>query len=254
MIAKTETEITALREGGRRLGTILRVLAADIRPGISTAELNERAESLIRAGGDAPAFLNYTPQGARRPYPGTLCASVNEEVVHGIPNEKPRTLKEGDIIALDLGLVHDGLIVDAALTVGVGVVDATAKKLIKTAQAALSAGIKKTKVGNTIGDIGYAIGVVIEKAGFVAANELGGHAVGKRVHEEPFVPNWGVPGSGVKLAEGMVLALEPIVNEGTANIKQLSDGYTIVTRDGKRSSHFEHTILITKKGPEILTK
>jgi methionyl aminopeptidase len=254
MIVTNEEEILTLREGGRRLGTILREVAKKALQGVTSAELDTLATKLIRGGGDEPAFLDYTPQGAKRPFPAALCVSINNEVVHGIPNEAPRTLKEGDIVALDLGLTHEGLTVDAAITVGVGSIDDVAAKLIRATKSALDAGIRAARAGNTTGDISAAIGASVEEAGFVPANELGGHGVGKSVHEEPYIPNSGIAGTGTTLVEGMALALEPIVNEGTANIQVKPDGYTIVTRDGKRSAHFEHTILVTKAGAEILTK
>ncbi len=254
MTVKTNKEIATLREGGKRLAEVLRILSVAAKEGVTTVTLDQLAREEIEKRGCRPAFLHYTPGGATRPYPATLCTSINNEVVHGVPNENPRTLKNGDIIALDLGLVHEGLIVDAAITVGIGTIDAKARKLIATAKKALAAGIGEATIGKHIGDISAAIGATIEKPGFRAANELGGHGVGNRVHEEPFIPNWGMRGTGELLVEGMVLALEPIVNEGTSHIRQLEDGYTIVTRDGKRSAHFEHTILVTKKGPEILTR
>lgn len=242
-----------LREAGKRLGAVLSAVAQAARVGATSAELDSLALKLIAEGGDRAAFLDYTPSGAKRPFPAALCVSINNEVVHGIPNEHPRTLKEGDIVSLDLGLTHRGFVVDAAVTVPVGVIDAAAKRLIAATKEALEDGIHQAVVGNTVGDISFAIGASIKKSGFSPANELGGHGVGERVHEEPYVPNWGTRGEGEKIVEGLVLALEPIVNEGSGNIRSLSDGYTIVTRDGKRSAHFEHTILVTKKGPEILT-
>ncbi len=253
MIAKKKEDIAALREGGRRLAGVLGALAKAAVPGATTTNLNELAEKLIRKGGDEPAFLNYMPQGAQRAYPAALCISVNDEVVHGIPQEKPRTLKEGDIVALDLGLTHRGLIVDAAITVPVGKVDAAGKRLITATRRALAAGIAAATHGKVTGDVSFAIGAEIKKSGFVPARDLGGHGVGERVHEEPYIANWGKRGVGTVLVCGMVLALEPIVNEGTSNIRMTSDGYTIKTKDGKRSAHFEHTILITEGEAEILT-
>jgi len=253
MIVKNEDEKKSLREAGKRLGNILHILSQEAKAGMTSAELNDRALTLIEEGGDSAAFLDYTPHSAKRPFPAALCVSINNEVVHGIPNEKPRTLKDGDIVSLDLGLTHQAFIVDAAVTVAVGKIDEEAKRLLRATSEALEAGIAQAKVGNTIGDISFAIGASIKKSGFAPANELGGHGVGRQVHEEPYIANWGKRGEGEKIVEGMVLALEPIVNEGTSNIKQLSDGYTIVTRDGKRSAHFEHTILVAKEGPEILT-
>ena len=253
MVAKTEEERAHLREAGKRLAAILDELSRKARPGMTSAELTALAARRIMEGGDRAAFLDYTPRGAKRAYPAALCVSINNEVVHGIPNEKPQTLQDGDIVSLDLGLIHRGFVVDAAVTVPVGVVDTAGKRLIAATREALSAGIAEARVGNSVGDISFAIGASIKKSGFSPANELGGHGVGREVHEEPYIANWGARGGGEKIVEGMVLALEPIVNEGTSNIRLMPDGYTIVTRDGKRSAHFEHTILVTSGGPEVLT-
>lgn len=254
MIATKNSEKDALREGGKRLANVLRALSTAAKPGVSTDELDRLAERLIREGGDEPSFLNYTPDGADRPYPATLCVSINDEVVHGIPNEQPRILRKGDIVGLDLGLTHKGLITDSAVTVGVGDIDNHAKKLLSATREALEAGIAAARPGGTVGDISAAIGSSIKKSGYSTPKELGGHAVGKRVHEHPYVPNTGAKGKGEKLVPGMVLALEPMLNEGTGAITLDEDGYTIRTRDGKRSAHFEHTILITEDGVEVLTR
>ncbi len=254
MILKTDTERENLIEGGKRLGTILRALSAKVAPGVTTEELDDLAEQMIRDGGDEPSFLGYTPEGAQRPYPATLCVSINDEVVHGIPNELVKTLKVGDIVSLDLGLTHEGIIVDAAITVAVGTVDEETKKLLGATEKALSEGIKQAVPGNHIGDIAHAIQKEIEGVGFKVIKELGGHGVGELVHEEPFVPNFGRAGSGPELALGMVLALEPIASKGKAAIKLDHDGYTIRTKDGSLAAHFEHTILIEKGGARIVTK
>ena len=251
---KTPEEIEILREGGKRHAVILKELARLVAPGVSTGELETESLRLIKEGGDEPAFLGYRPVGARRKFPASLCVSINDEIVHGIPNERERILKEGDIVGLDLGIIHKGLITDAAVTVPVGKVDETSKKLIDTTRKALEAGIKAAKLGGTIGDIGAAISKVIEPTGFSVADDLVGHGVGFEVHEDPYVPNFGTKGEGEKLVAGMVLALEPMANVGTSKIKLLSDGYTIVTRDGSRSAHFEHTIAITEKGTIIITQ
>ena len=254
MIAKKPEEFEALREGGRRLARILETLAGEVRPGMTTKEIDERALTLIREGGDTPSFLGYTPEGARQPYPASLCVSVNDEVVHGIPNESVKVLKEGDIVGLDLGLTHNGVIVDAAVTVSVGEVDEESKKLMRATEAALAAGIAAAKTGNHIGDISHAIQEEIESAGFKVVRDLGGHGVGESVHEEPFIPNFGRPGTGPELVMGMVLALEPISSAGKAAVTLAPDGYTYRTKDGSRSAHFEHTILIEKGGARIITK
>ncbi len=248
---KTEEEIAIIREGGKRLAVVLLAVKDIIKPGVTTHELDILAEKLIRENGDLPAFLNYTPDGARCPYPGTLCVSVNDEVVHGIPGD--RVLMNGDIIGIDLGVIHKGLFSDAAMTVPVGVIDDNAKKLLKVTEEALAIGIAQARVGKSIGDIGYAIEKYVKEQGFVVVEELGGHGVGYAQHEDPHISNYGDRGQGVRLKKGMVIALEPIVNEGTRYIKLMPDGYTYATKDHKRSGHFEHTILITAGAPEILT-
>lgn len=242
-----------LLEAGRRLARVLEALRAAVAPGVTAEELDDLAESLIRAGGDEPAFLGYTPEGAHRPYPATLCVSINDEVVHGIPNESRKTLKEGDIVGLDLGLIHEDIIVDAAYTVPVGQVDELSKKLLRATEEALVAGIAEALPGNHVGDISHAIGATIKRAGFSIVKSLGGHGVGERVHEEPFIPNYGRAGAGPLLVEGMVLALEPISSAGAAAVTIAPDGYTYRTKDGSRSAHFEHTILIEKSGARIIT-
>ncbi len=253
MIISSKDEGEALRESGRRLARIRDYVAGLVVPGVSTKTLDEEAERLIREGGDVPAFLNYTPGGSTRPYPATLCVSVNDEVVHGVPNEKPYILNEGDIVGLDIGLVHRSIITDTAITVPVGRVDTNGAKLIDATKKALYAGIKAAQLGNHVGDIGAAIEESVSgRYGIV--QELGGHGVGQDVHEDPFIPNFGVAGTGTELVAGMVLALEPMLNEGSGDVELAPDGYTFKTVDGKRSAHFEHTILVTDGGPEIITK
>ena len=241
-------------EGGKRLARVLATLRAKIAPGVTAEELDDLAERLIREGGDEPCFLGYTPEGAKRRYPATLCVSVNDEVVHGIPNESRKVLREGDIVGLDLGLSHNGVIVDAAITVPVGEIDEQTKKLLIATERALVAGIAQAIPGNRMGDISHAIQEKIEGAGFSVVKELGGHGVGETVHEEPFIPNFGRAGTGPELVEGMVLALEPISSVGKAAVILSLDGYTYRTKDGSRSAHFEHTILIEKDGARIITR
>ncbi|MDD3531479.1 MAG: type I methionyl aminopeptidase [Candidatus Pacebacteria bacterium] len=253
MIITNDTERGDLIEGGKRLAAVLAALRARVAPGVTTEELDTLAEQLIREGGDTPCFLGYTPEGARRPYPATLCVSINDEVVHGIPNESSQTLKEGDIVGLDLGLTHNGIVVDAAITVSVGKVGDETKKLLRATEAALAAGIAAAVPGKHVGDISHAIQNEIEDAGFKVIKELGGHGVGELVHEEPFIPNFGRPGEGELLEEGMVLALEPISSAGKAAVVLAPDGYTFRTKDGSRSAHFEHTILLEKGGATIVT-
>lgn len=251
-IIKTEKEKNIARESGRRLAAVLHKVIQTVAQGVTPRELDKYAERLIKEGGDEPAFLGYTPRCAKTPYPASLCVSVNDEVVHGIPGD--RTLKEGDLVSLDLGLIHKGFITDMARTVPVGIIDGDAKKLIEVTRKALAAGIKAARVGGHVGDIGNAVEKTVKKGGFKIVKELGGHGVGRRVHEEPYIPNYGKKGTGVELEDGMVLALEPIVNEGDSRVFLDKDGYTFKTQDGKRSAHFEDTILITKNGAEILTK
>lgn len=253
MTIQSDLERENLIEGGKRLAAVLRALEAKVAPGVTAEELDDLAEQMIREGGDEPCFLGYTPEGAARPYPATLCVSINDEVVHGIPNESVKVLKEGDIVGLDLGLRHGGVIVDAAITVPVGKVNDESVRLMQATKNALAAGIEAAVPGNHVGDISYAIGEAIEKAGFKVVKELGGHGVGDLVHEEPFISNYGRPGTGELLVEGMVLALEPISAAGKASVVLMSDGYTFRTKDGSRSAHFEHTILLEASGARIIT-
>ena len=253
MTITNDIERANLIEAGKRLAVVLEALRAKVVPGVAAQVLDDVAERLIRDGGDEPCFLGYTPEGARRPYPATLCVSINDEVVHGIPNESVKILKEGDIVGLDLGLTHKGVIVDAAITVPVGEVSEEVKKLLAATERALAAGIAQAIPGNHMGDISHAIQKEIEGAGFRVVKELGGHGVGDLVHEEPFIPNFGHPGDGELLSEGMVLALEPISTAGKAAVILAPDGYTYRTKDGSRSAHFEHTILIEKGGARIIT-
>ncbi|MDP2655519.1 MAG: type I methionyl aminopeptidase [bacterium] len=254
MTIKNDTERANLIEGGKRLAVVLRALKEKVAPGVTTEELDDLAEKMIRDCGDEPCFLGYTPEGANRPYPAALCVSINDEVVHGIPNESVKVLKNGDIVGLDLGLAHNGVIVDAAITVPVGEVDEITRKLLEATERALTAGIAMAVLGNRIGDISAAIQKEIEEAGFSVVRELGGHGVGDRVHEEPFIPNFGHAGTGSELVESMVLALEPISTVGKASVILSSDGYTYRTKDGSRSAHFEHTILLQKARARIITK
>ena len=251
---KTEKEIAVLREGGRRLAEILRELEAAVRPGRTAAELNTLAEKLVSENGDKSAFLNYKPYGAKRGFPASLCVSINDEVVHGIPNEGEKILKEGDIVSLDMGLIHKNLYTDMAVTVPVGEVDVSAKKLLEVTEKALALGIAAARAGNQVGDISFAIESFIKPHGFGIVEELAGHGVGYKVHEDPYVPNYGKKNSGPVLKVGMIIAIEPMVNEGGKAVVLNPDGYTYKTADGKRSAHFEKTIVVTEGEAEILTK
>ncbi len=251
IIIKTPDEIEILREGGKRLSAILAQVAQKVRPGISTYELDQYAYELIKEGDDEPAFLGYKPDGHHKAFPASLCTSVNSEVVHGIPR-KDKILKEGDIICIDLGLKHKGLFTDHAVTVAVGAISKESQKLLDATREALAVGIEQAVAGNTVGDIGHAIESFVNKR-YGIVRELSGHGVGKYIHEDPYVPNFGKKGKGQKLIPGMVIAIEPMLNIGRADIVSMSDGYTIKTADGSRSAHFEHTVLITEGEPEILT-
>ncbi len=251
---KTKEEIEILRAGGKRLASILAELVRAVRPGMSTLELDNLARKLAEEGGDKPAFLNYKPAGMKRPYPAAICVSVNDEVVHGIPNENPKILKDGDIVSIDMGLNHKGLFTDSAITVPVGVVDTEANDLLLTTRQSLMEGIKAIKEGAYVRDISYAIERHIRPKRYGIVEELCGHGVGHKVHEDPFIPNFCLESKGERLKAGMVLALEPMVNEGGKHIKLDADGWTYRTADGKRSAHFEHTVVVTKSGAEILTE
>lgn len=253
MIATTQSDIDTLRQAGKILAQVLRDTAALVKPGVTTAALDLAAEESIRAHGAVPAFLNYKPIGAAYPYPAVLCVSVNDEVVHGIPTEA-HVLHEGDVVTLDLGLSYNGLFVDSAITVCVGEGDAAAQKLLAGTKEALSVAIGAIKAGGRVGDIGAAVETVARKYNLAIVTDLGGHAVGKSVHEKPFIANTGTAGTGEKLVEGMVLAIEPILTEGKGAITLAEDEWTYRTRDHSRAAHFEHTILVTREGAEILTK
>jgi methionyl aminopeptidase len=249
----TKQEIEILKEGGKRLNFILHEVAKIVKEGTTPDDLNALAEKLIYEQGDTPAFLNYTTNG-HRPYPSSLCVSVNDEAVHAVGKGNKKPLKEGDILNLDLGLTHKGLITDKTLMASVGKISSEDINLIETTKLALEAGIKAVKAGNTTGDIGNAIEVLVKAKGFNVVRELGGHGVGKGVHEPPFVPNFGRKGEGDILREGMVIALEPIVTRGEGKIYTASDGHTYKSIDGKNVAQWEETILVTESGYEILTR
>lgn len=250
---KTKEDIQILREGGKRHAEILQALGKMIKPGVSAKVLDDEAHRLILEKGDIPVFLNYQPDFADRPFPGSICVSINDEVVHGIPNEKEKILKEGDIVKLDLGLKHKGLFTDAAVTVPVGKISEDLNVLIEVTKKALMVGIKEAKGGKRIGDVSVAIERLAISHKFGVVEELVGHGVGHEVHEDPYVPNYGEAGQGEILKPGMVIAIEPMFNLGTNKVFLDKDGYTYKTKDGKPSAHFEHTVLITKGEPEILT-
>lgn len=248
---KSSEEIEIMTEGGKRLAAVLRKLTAAVRAGMTTADIDKIAYDFITSAGDKPSFLNYRPAGAAKAYPATLCASINDVVVHGLPSDY--VVKDGDLVKLDLGLIHKGFHLDAARTVGVGNITPEAKRLVAVTRKALDAGVKEAKPGNTLGDVGFAIESVVRKAGYSIAQGLTGHGVGRSLHEDPAVFNFGRRGQGEEIEEGMVIAIEPMVNVGRGAIKQLKDD-SYATRDGSLSAHFENTIAITKKGPRILTE
>lgn len=247
---KNESDIKHLRESCRRLAVALKATAAEVRPGITTGYLNDFFHKLVVDGGDEPAFLNYQPFGADYPYPGSICISVNDEVVHGIGGD--RILVEGDIIGLDGGIKHKGMISDSAVTVPVGNIGEEEKELLRVTKEALMAGIHAAQGGKYVNDISKAIEKSIPKK-YGVIKILSGHGVGYKVHEEPYVPNFDDGVKGPKLVPGLVLAIEPMVNLGTEDVYLAEDGYTFITSDHKKSAHFEHTILITDGKPEILT-
>jgi methionyl aminopeptidase len=235
-----------MREAGRLVGEVLTELSAMVVPGVTTADLDEAAERRIRAAGAIPAFKGY------HGYPATICASVNEEVIHGIPSGR-RVLNEGDVISIDVGASLEGYYGDSAITLPVGQVSEPAAQLLRVTEEALYKAIERVKVGGRVSDIGHAVQHHVEAYGFSVVREFVGHGIGQRMHEEPQVPNYGEPGRGPRLAEGMVLAIEPMVNAGKPAVKVLADGWTAVTRDGSLSAHFEHTVAVTADGPRILT-
>jgi methionyl aminopeptidase len=248
---KNEHDIVLLRESGRRLALVLDAVSKEVKPGVTTKYLNDFVYKMITDMGDTPAFLNYKPFGAAYPYPGSICISVNDEVVHGIGTD--RVLKEGDIVGLDGGVKHKGMISDSARTVPVGTISKEDEELLRVTKEALMAGIKAAKCGNYVNDISRAIEKSIPKK-YGVVKILSGHGVGYKVHEEPYVPNFDDGVKGPKLVPGLVLALEPMVNHGTDEVYLADDGYTFITEDHKKSAHFEHTILITEGEAEILTK
>jgi methionyl aminopeptidase len=234
-----------MRRSCELVARILQELMARVEPGVSTRDIDRYAQELIRKAGAQSAFLGY------RGFPGHICISVNEEVVHGIGGD--RKIQYGDLVKLDVGIVKDGWVGDTAATVVVGVSDAESLRLVEVTRGALSAGIEQAWPGKRVGDISHAIESYVCRHGFSVVREFVGHGVGRRLHEEPQVPNFGRPGTGPKLRSGMTLAIEPMVNAGLPGVEVLGDGWTVVTVDRKRSAHFEHTVLVTEEGPQILT-
>ena len=245
---KSLRELETMAAGGKILADTHAAVRAALRPGVSTADLDRVAEDFIRSHtGAVPSFKGLYG------FPASICASVNEEIVHGIPSSK-RILKDGDIISVDIGVFYGGLHTDAARTLAVGSIDAQTQRLLDVTEASLEAGIAQAIAGNHVGDIGAAIEAVVLKSGFTVVRELVGHGVGHSMHEEPQVPNYGKPKRGKKLEVGLTIAIEPMVNAGVAGTRTLGDKWTVVTIDGARSAHFEHTVAVTVDGPRVLTR
>ena len=246
IVCKSPAEIEKMRAASALVADVLAELAAMVAPGVSTQDLDAAAERLVRDAGAQPAFKGY------RGYPATICASVNEQVIHGIPSTQP--LVEGDILSLDMGVKMGGFFGDSAVTVPVGRIPAQAAELLRVTQESLEKGIEQVRVGGRVSDIGHAIQAHVEAHGFSVVREFVGHGIGASLHEDPQIANYGDPGRGPRLAEGMTLAIEPMVNVGKPGVKMLADGWTAVTGDGSLSAHFEHTVAVTKNGPLVLTR
>lgn len=250
---KSEKEIKLMKEACRITSLVYKEIEKVIKPGMSTMELDKFADKIIRENGGIPAQKGY-PSGQKGvpPFPATLCISINDEVIHGIPSQK-KIINDGDVVSIDLVVYKDGFHGDAARTFLVGNVSEEAKRLVDITKQAFFEGIKYAVKGNRIGDISHAIGEFVEKNGYNVVREFQGHGIGKEMHEDPGIPNYGKAGKGIRLEPGMTLAIEPMVIQGKPNILELEDGWTIITEDGSLSAHYENTILITKNQPEILT-
>ncbi len=242
---KSPEEIEKMRLSNQLVAQVIRAVGEQIQPGVTTLELDQLAETMIRRAGAKPAFKGY--QG----FPATICASVNEQVVHGIPNRQP--LRQGDILSVDVGVRLDGFFGDMAVTLPVGTVSGEAERLLQATQGALAAAVDRMRDGSRLGDVSHAIQEYAESRGYNVVTKFVGHGIGRTLHEAPQVPNFGRPGTGQRLYVGLVLALEPMLNCGTGDVEVLEDNWTVVTKDRKLSAHFEHTVAITETGPEILT-
>lgn len=251
VILKSSDEIATMREAGRVVAQALAAVVAAVRPGVSLRELDALGEQVIRDAGAKPSFLGYSPHFASTPFPGTLCLSPNQVIVHGIPDRT--VLRDGDVLSIDCGAIVDGYHGDAAVTVPVGPIDEAARRLLDTTERGLWAGIEQVRSGGRLSDISHAIGQVAHEAGYGIVPDFGGHGIGRALHEDPSVLNDGRPGRGLRLRDGLVLAIEPMFNEGSGDYDVKPDGWALVTRDGSRSAHFEHTIAITAAGPLVLT-
>ena len=249
---KNKQDIIILQEGGKRLAKVMKVLRRETKPGVSAAFLDELAYTMIKKYGGYPSFLNYQPDFSNRPFPNSLCVSLNDVIVHGIPR-KDIILKPGDLVSLDLGMEYQGLFTDMAITVGLGRMKPDEKRLIETTQKALAVAIKVARPGKTLGDIGYAIENCATKNGFVVIRDLVGHGVGYAVHEDPPIFNYGEKAKGIKIETGLVIAIEPMITSGNGSIKEMSDN-SFATLNGKKACHFEHTIAILKNKTIIITR
>lgn len=248
---KTPKDFEKMRVAGKFVAEVLNILENKVKPGVTTAQLNIIAEEQARKHNAIPVFKNYPHSRGGRPFPGAICTSINEEVVHGVPG--PRALKEGEIISIDFGVIINGFAGDAAITVAVGEVDEEKKKLLQVTKQALMKGIENAKAGNRLGMVSNAIQTYAESNGFSVVRDFVGHGIGRSMHEEPPVPNYGRPDRGPKLQAGMALAIEPMLNIGSHHVYIKLDEWTVVTKDGKYSAQFEHTVAIHENGPEILT-
>jgi len=254
MIAKTAEEIAILREGGRRLARHLRELSKFVRPGVLPKDLELKAQERVKRDGDQMAFYGYRSAKSEHPFPSGLCVSVNDVIVHCPASKGDAPIQSGDVVCLDFGIRHERLYTDHAVTLIAGKGDPEDERLVAGTYEALAVGIKAAQLGNTTGDIGHAVEEVAKKYGFGFPRNLSGHGVGNAVHEEPHVPNYGVPGAGERLVEGLVIAIEPMMTLGSGELFIDKDGFSYRTKDGSRTAHAEHTVMITKSGPEILTK
>ena len=251
ILIKSQKEIEYMRESGRIVALALEAIEKAIRPGVTTRELDKIATDVLKKEGAIPSFKGQQGFEGSKPYPATICASVNNQIIHGIPGDY--ALQDGDIISIDMGALKNGYHGDAARTFAVGNVSETAKKLIEVTKGSFFEGLKMAKAGNRVSDISHAVQTYAESFGFSVVRDFVGHGIGKELHEEPQVPNYGKPGRGPRLSSGMVIAVEPMINEGSYDINILRDGWTVVTIDGKLSAHYENTILITDGEPELLT-
>jgi len=253
IIIKKKQEIEKIRESGRIVAEVLEKLREFIRPGLTTWALNKKAEEVIKKRKAKAAFKGYKPHFSKRPFPASICVSINEEIIHGVPSLK-RVIKEGDVVSVDVGVYYKGYYGDGATTYAIGEIEDGIKKLLKVTEEALYLGIDKAVAGNKVGDISYAIQSHVESNGFSVIREFVGHGVGRKLHEEPPIPNFGNPSEGPELKTGMTIAIEPMVAIGSGEVRIKEDGWTAVTADGSLAAHFEHTVAILSNGPEILTK